>query len=89
MPVVLVPTAYRGPTKGLSEIEVDASDVRSALAAVDALHPGFQDLVIDEAGDLRRFVKLFINEEQLEAHALDKPLAVNDRLEVLAAIAGG
>ena len=89
MPVVLVPTAYRGPTQGLSEIDVEALDVRSALLAVEKLHPGFQELVLDESGQLRRFVKLFINGEQLEADILDKPLTVNDRLEVLAAIAGG
>ena len=89
MPVVLVPTAYRGPTRGLSEIEVEATDVRSALLAVESLHPGFGELVLDEAGQLRRFVKLFINGEQIESSALDKPLSVVDRLEVLAAIAGG
>ncbi|MCH2186411.1 MoaD/ThiS family protein [Myxococcota bacterium] len=89
MPVVLVPTAYRGPTQGLSDIEVEADDVRTALHAVEALHPGFQELVLDEAGHLRPFVKLFINEEQIASDALDKPLGVTDRLEVLAAIAGG
>lgn len=89
MPVVLVPTAYRGPTRGLSEIEVEATDVRSALLAVESLHPGFGELVLDEEGQLRRFVKLFINGEQIESSALDKPLSVVDRLEVLAAIAGG
>ncbi|MEE3328671.1 MAG: molybdopterin synthase sulfur carrier subunit [Myxococcota bacterium] len=89
MPVVLVPTAYRGPTRGLSEIEVEATDVRSALLAVESLHPGFGELVLDEEGQLRRFVKLFINGEQIESSALDKPLGVVDRLEVLAAIAGG
>ena len=89
MPVVLVPTAYRGPTRGLSDIEVEAHDVRSALRAVETLHPGFQELVLDQAGQLRGFVKLFINEEQIEFDALDKPLGVTDRLEVLAAIAGG
>ena len=89
MPVVLVPTAYRGPTQGLSEIDVDAHDVKEALLGVEALHPGFGELVLDERGQLRRFVRLFINGEPIEADALDKPLGVADRLEVLAAIAGG
>ena len=89
MPVVLVPTAYRGPTQGLAEISVEANDVKTALLAVDALHPGFGELVVDEAGRLRRFVRLFINGEPIESDALDKPLGVADRLEVLAAIAGG
>jgi len=89
MPVVLVPTAYRGPTQGLSEISVEAHDVKSALLAVEALHPGFGELVVDKSGRLQRFVRLFINGEPIESDALDKPLGVADRLEVLAAIAGG
>ncbi len=89
MPVVLVPTAYRGPTQGLAEIPVQAATVGAALAEVDALHPGFRELIFDASGDLHRFVKLFINEGQIDPNGLDKPLGVDDRLEVLAAIAGG
>ena len=89
MPVVIVPTAYRGPTQGLSEIQVNAADVGSALLAVDALHPGFGALLFDDSGTVHRFVKLFINQEPVDVGALDKPLGAEDRLEVLAAIAGG
>lgn len=89
MPIVLVPMSYRGPTQGRAEIFVEASDVESALRAVEDLHPGFAELVFDESGKVHRFVKLFINQEQIDPAALDKPLGVDDRLEVLAAIAGG
>lgn len=89
MPIVLIPTAYRGPTRGLAEIPVEAKDVRTALAAVEELHPGFDELIFDASGALHRFVKLFINEEQIDPTGLDKPLGVDDRLEVLSAIAGG
>lgn len=89
MPVVVIPTAYRGPTQGLAEVSVQATRVGDALVEVDALHPGFRELIFDASGDLHRFVKLFINEEQIDPTGLDKPLGVDDRLEVLAAIAGG
>jgi hypothetical protein len=89
MPTVLIPTAYRGPTKGVSEVEVPAGDVRACLESVEAQHPGFGALVIDERGGLHRFVKLFINGEQLEQDPLDQSVGESDRLEVLAAIAGG
>lgn len=89
MPVVIVPEAYRGPTKGVGRIDVDASTVRAALEAVERDHAGFLDLILDGGGRQHRFVKLFVNEEQLDADALDTPLADTDRLEVLAAIAGG
>jgi molybdopterin synthase sulfur carrier subunit len=89
MPTVLIPTAYRGPTKGEAEVEVEASTVKAALEAVEAVHPGFLTQVIDGGGAVHRFVKLFINEEQIESGGLDVELAAGDRLEVLAAIAGG
>jgi hypothetical protein len=89
MPFVLVPEPYRGPTRGIGEIRVEAQDVRGALLAVEAAHPGFQELVLDADGGLHRFVKLFVNDEQIDAAALDMPLGEEDRLGVLAAIAGG
>ena len=89
MPSVLIPTAYRGPTKGAAEVEVAAGSVRACLEAVEQIHPGFGDLVFDKRGGLHRFVKLFLNGLQLEGDALDVAVADGDRLEVLAAIAGG
>ena len=89
MPVVLIPTAYRAPTKGLAEVEVDGATVRDCLEAVEAAHPGFLELVLDAGGNQHPFVKLFVNEEQLEANTLETALSADDRLEVLAAIAGG
>ena len=89
MPIVLIPTAYRGPTKGVAEVDVAAGTVRACLEAVEVQYPGFAELVFDERAGLHGFVKLFINGVQLEADALDGVVAETDRLEVLAAIAGG
>jgi molybdopterin converting factor small subunit len=89
MPVVLIPTAYRGPTQGQAEINVPVGSVISALEAVEAAHPGFLPQVVDPSGNVHRFVKLFINEAQIDSAALDTRLGDSDRLEVLAAIAGG
>ncbi len=89
MPVVLIPTAYRAPTQGKAEIQVEGTTVAACLQAVEDAHPGFRELVLDPKGSLHPFVKLFVNEEQLGGDALDTLLASDDRLEVLAAIAGG
>jgi len=89
MPIVLVPEAYRGPTKGVARIEVKADTVRACLDAVEAEHPGFLDLVLTPDGQPHKFVKLFMNEEQLDHDALDARIEGDDRLEILAAIAGG
>jgi hypothetical protein len=89
MPVVVVPPPYRGPTRGDGEIRVPGASVLACLAAVEAGHPGFRDQILDAQGRLHRFVKLFVNGEELPREPVDAPLAPDDRLEILAAIAGG
>ena len=89
MPVVFIPTAYRGPTRGEAEISVEGTTVLACLQAVEARFQGFQSLVLDDAGAPHRFVKLFVNGQQIDSTALSMELAPEDRLEVLAAIAGG
>ena len=89
MPKVEVPPRYRGPTGGLGIIEVDADTVRSCIEAVEAEHPGFRTLILDGDGNLRRFVRLFVNGEALDRGALDAPVADADHVQVLAAAAGG
>ena len=90
MPIVVVPAPYRGPTNGVAEIAVAGDSIRVCLDAVEAQSPGFLALVLDEHGVLHRFVKLFLNEVQLDATtALETKLTKSDRVELLAAIAGG
>ncbi len=89
MPTVIVPGPYQGPTKGRPEIAVSAETVRGCLEEVESGNPGFLELVLDSGGALHRFVKLFVNEELLPPEALDAPVKTTDRIEVLAAIAGG
>lgn len=89
MPTLEVPPRYRGPTNGQGQIEVDAETVRACIEAVELKHPGFGELILDGEGHLRRFVRLFVNGEPLDRAALDAPIANTDRIQVLAAMAGG
>lgn len=89
MPEIEVPPRYRGPTGGRGSIVVEPGSVRSCIEAVEAAYPGFRELILDGDGNLRRFVRLFVNGELLDREALDTPLAEADRLQILAAAAGG
>jgi sulfur carrier protein ThiS len=89
MATMVIPPPYRGPTRGLERVEIPAGTVRGCIEAVDARHPGFAEQVLDEKGRVHRFVKLFRNGEQLQGDVLDEKIGADDRLEVLAAIAGG
>jgi molybdopterin synthase sulfur carrier subunit len=89
MPNVRIPPPYRGPTHGAAELHVDAGDVLASLEAVERKYAGFLPQVLDEDGNVHRFVKLFRNGVQLKREVLREPLAPDDELEIVAAIAGG
>jgi molybdopterin synthase sulfur carrier subunit len=88
MPIVMVPPPYRGPTAGEGEIRVDAATVRECIDAVEARFPGFRDQIL-AGGAVHRFVSFFVNGDEIAREQLDARLAPDDRLEILAAIAGG
>jgi molybdopterin converting factor small subunit len=89
MPIAVVPPPYRGPTHGADRVAVPAGTVRACIDAVEAKHPGFRPLVLDEDGHVHRFVTLFKSGDQLRGAALDEPIRDGDEPEVLSAIAGG
>ncbi len=89
MPIVLIPPPYRGPTAGKAEIETSGASVIDCLKQVEQQGPGFLSLVLDDGGGIHRYVKLFVNEEQVDSESLDVPVSGDDRIQVLAAIAGG
>jgi len=89
MPEVHIPPRYRGPTNGERLVVVDGGTVRECIEAVDARHPGFGELVFDADGKVRRFATVFVNGEELDRAAGDMEIANSDRIEILAAVAGG
>ncbi len=89
MPKLKIPPPYRGPTRGVDEVKVEGETVLECLDAIEALHPGFRPQVLDDAGKLHRFVRLFRNGDELGEGALATPVGPGDEIEVVAAIAGG
>jgi molybdopterin converting factor small subunit len=89
VPQVLIPPPYRGPTEGRAAVEVDGATVRDCLDAVARRFPGFAEQLFDGEGRVHGFVNLFVNGDAIERAALDMTVADGDRVEILAAIAGG
>jgi hypothetical protein len=89
VPIVGVPPPFRGPTRGLAEVEVQGATVRECLAAVEARHPGFEELIVDVDGTAQRFVTLFVNGDEIARDALDTAIGAADRVEILTSAAGG
>lgn len=87
---VRIPTQLRQLTAGQGEITVEAATVREAIAGLEALHPGIGDRLLDDHGALRRFVNVFLADEDVRfLDGLDTPVAAGQTLSVVPAVAGG
>jgi molybdopterin converting factor small subunit len=87
---VRIPTQLRPLAGGNSSITVSGSTVGEALKALDAAHPGFADRLFDESGNLRRFVNVFVADEDIRfLDGVDTPLADGATVSIVPAVAGG
>lgn len=88
--IVRIPTQLRQLTGGQGEIPVDATTVGDALRALDATNPGFGERIFDETGALRRFVNVFLAEEDVRfLGGLETPVPDGAVISVVPAVAGG
>jgi molybdopterin synthase sulfur carrier subunit len=87
---VRVPAQLRTLTGGAGEVAVEGSTVGEALKALDAAHPGFADRLFDDAGQLRRFVNVFLTDEDVRfLDGLNTPVTDGQTLSIVPAVAGG
>ena len=91
MPVtVRIPTTLRPLAGGRSTVEVEGSTVGEVLKSLDAAHEGFADRLLDEQGNLRRFVNVFLADEDVRfLEGLATPVADGETLSIVPAVAGG
>lgn len=87
---VRIPTPLRKLTDGQSQLAVDASDVRGVVAALEESHPGLAQRILDDDGELRRFVNVFVRDEDVRfQEGLDTKLSEGDVVSIVPAVAGG
>ena len=85
-----IPGPLRRLADGHVTVDVEATDLVGAIVALDAQYPGFKDRLLDENGDLRQFVNIYLNDEDIRfLNQLDTPLHEGDVLSILPALAGG
>ena len=87
---VRIPTQLRTLTGGAGEVAVEGASVGEVLKALDAAHAGFADRLFDEGGKLRRFVNVFLADEDVRfLDGLATPVAEGQTLSIVPAVAGG
>ena len=90
MPILRIPSPLRPYAEGVSEMEVQAENVGQAIEELTVQYPALYTHLFSEEGELRPFVNLFLNEEDVRhLQGKDTLLKDGDRLMILPSIAGG
>jgi molybdopterin converting factor small subunit len=87
---VRIPTTLRSLTGGASEVEIEGAKVSEVLANLEAAHPGFSSRIFDDSGALRRFVNVFVADDDVRfLDGLDTVVADGSTVSIIPAVAGG
>ena len=91
MPVkVRIPTPLRKLTNGSDEVTAQGSNISEVIADLEKNYPGLKERICEPDGNLRRFVNLYVNDEDIRFKKnLSTELKDNDELSIIPAIAGG
>ncbi|MFB4194667.1 MULTISPECIES: MoaD/ThiS family protein [Streptomyces] len=87
---VRIPTILRTYTGGQAEVSADGGTLRDVLADLEKNHQGISARVLDDAGKLRRFVNVYVNDDDVRfAEGLDTPTPDGAGISIIPAVAGG
>jgi molybdopterin converting factor small subunit len=87
---VRIPTILRTYTGGTAVVTASAGTLREVIAGLDADYPGIGGRLLDDAGKLRRFVNVYVGDEDVRlAQGLDTPVPAGGQVSVIPAVAGG
>ncbi|MFP5224021.1 MAG: ubiquitin-like small modifier protein 1 [Actinomycetota bacterium] len=87
---VRVPTVLRKHTGGERAVGGEGATIAEVLKDLDAKHPGLRDAVLDDSGELARFINMYLNDEDVRyLQSLETPVKDGDTLSILPAVAGG
>ncbi len=87
---VRIPTTMRPIAGGASTVEVEGATLREVLTALDAAHPGFGERLFDGAGELHKFVNIFVADDDVRyLQGLDTAVAPGTTVSIIPAVAGG
>jgi sulfur-carrier protein len=85
-----IPGPLRRLSNGETTVTVEAGDLRSAIDALDGRYPGFKDRLLDESGEPRQFVNIYLNDEDIRmGGGLGSAVSDSDEIAIVPAVAGG
>lgn len=90
MPTVRIPTPLRQAAKGNAEVKVAGDTIDAVVADLERQFPGLKERLVDDSGELRRFINIYVNEEDIRfLDGRKTALKETDVVSIVPAIAGG
>ena len=87
---VRIPTTMRPLTGGEKQVSVETGTLSDVIAALEAAHPGLGERLVDEDGGLRKFVNIFVDDDDVRyLDGLDTKVADGITVSIIPAVAGG
>ena len=87
---VRIPTILRSYTGGANEVTVDGGTLAEVLDSLESNHPGIRARVLDDAGALRRFVNIYVGDDDVRfIGGLEATVADGAKISIIPAVAGG
>ena len=87
---VRIPTPLRKLTNNEEVVEVKAANIGDAITELQSRYPGIKERLVDDKGEVRRFVNVYVNEEDIRfLQNQQTPLKDGDEISIIPAIAGG
>lgn len=88
--MVRIPTPLRRMTGGADKVELEAADLSQMIDRLESDYPGFKERLLDEEGELRYFVNIYVNGEDIRFdQGLDTTIKSGDEVSIVPAVAGG
>src|ERR1041384_5716010 len=90
MATIRIPTPLRKLTQGKEEVTATGSTIGALIAGLEAQYPGIKERICDDNGQVRRFVNIFANDEDIRfLQNLETPVKDTDEISFVPPIAGG
>lgn len=87
---VRIPTTLRPLSGGASTVQVEGTTLAEVLAALNAAHPGFSDRLVDQDGNLHKFVNIFVSDDDVRyLDGLNTKVPSGETVSIIPAVAGG
>jgi molybdopterin synthase sulfur carrier subunit len=87
---IRIPTTLRPLSGGASTVSVEGNTLAEVLTALNAIHPGFSDRLFDDAGNLHKFVNVFVSDDDVRyLDGLNTKVPAGETVSISPAVAGG